>query len=65
MANININNLQATEIELIELSDLELDAVLGGNWWGIALGWIKDRGIKVGSWFFSAGWLSVSATYRW
>ena len=32
MANINISNLQATEIELFsELSDLELEAVVGGK----------------------------------
>ncbi len=31
MANININNLQPTEIEFSELSDLELQAVVGGR----------------------------------
>ncbi len=31
MANININNLQATEIEFSELSDLELQTVVGGR----------------------------------
>ncbi len=31
MANININNLQPTEIEFSELSDLELEAVVGGK----------------------------------
>lgn len=32
MANIKINNLQPTESELIELSNLELDGILGGGW---------------------------------
>ncbi len=32
MANITINNLQPTENELIELSNLELNGIVGGGW---------------------------------
>ena len=47
MANININNLQPTEIEFSELSDLELEAVVGGK--GGVLGKVVDviKDIKI------------------
>jgi hypothetical protein len=31
MANIKINDLQASEFEFVELSDLELEAIVGGK----------------------------------
>ncbi|MEN9518382.1 MAG: hypothetical protein RLZZ381_970 [Cyanobacteriota bacterium] len=31
MANINITNLQASESEFVDLSDLELDITIGGG----------------------------------
>ncbi len=47
MANINISNLQPTEIEFSELSDLELEAVVGGK--GGVLGKVVDviKDIKI------------------
>ncbi|KYC35957.1 hypothetical protein WA1_48990 [Scytonema hofmannii PCC 7110] len=32
MANIQINNLQATESELIEFFQLEFEGIVGGGW---------------------------------
>ena len=49
MANINISNLQPTEIEFSELSDLELEAVVGGKggFVGKVVNEIKKIDIKI------------------
>jgi hypothetical protein len=67
MANITINNLQPTESELIELSNLELDAIVGGGIFSRIVGWISN-GINIGGWNFRASWRGgpfISATYRY
>lgn len=60
MANIQINNLQPSEIELIELSNSELEAVIGGGWFKRLTGistpsWLRRidqtvRGVVPGGW---------------
>lgn len=32
MTNININDLESSEIEMLELSELELNGIIGGGW---------------------------------
>ncbi|MDK2408007.1 hypothetical protein QHH11_04975 [Aphanizomenon sp. PH219] len=43
MANIKINDLAASEIEFVELSDLELDGIVGGGWFKKAFGFSSRK----------------------
>ncbi len=38
-----MQNFDQTTFEHDELTDAELDAISGGNWFGDALRWIRDR----------------------
>ena len=49
MANIKINNLEPLEIEFTELSDLELEAIVGGKKTPAVIKSIEDEVRSVGS----------------
>jgi hypothetical protein len=64
MSNIKISDLQVNESELVELSSLDSEAIIGGGWFNDLTGWhtpsflkkIDDVVHKNG------GWLKVIGT---
>ncbi|QLE57349.1 hypothetical protein [Nostoc sp. TCL26-01] len=71
MANIKINNLQPGEVELVELSNLELEGILGGcvisTIIETVVGWVRD-GINIGDVNIKLSWNDgpfITVTYRY